>query len=59
MNYTTQEVKDILMEILERCSVSIHDGGPAFFFKNDNLPPRVLLESQVVKILDEIMGRLE
>lgn len=58
MIYSPDDVKRLLDEIWERCSKPINEGGPAFFYKNDNLPPRVLLESLVADILNEVKAKL-
>lgn len=58
MIYSVDDVKRILDEIWEKCSKSIHEGGPSFFYKNDELPPKVVFEASIADILNEIKGRL-
>jgi hypothetical protein len=56
--YTKDDVRKILDEVWERCSRPLSEDGTAFFYKNDNLPPRVLLEQGVAEVLNDIKGKL-
>ena len=56
--YSTHDIKRILGEIWKECSKPLSESGPAFFFRNDNLPPKILLESRVAEILNSVKEKL-